>query len=70
MESELESESWILENPGIGFRIGISPSGIGIGIGITGSGIIYNSVMYTFIHLIAPIPVTLTFCNDQVVFLG
>ena len=43
LESESESESWILENPGIGIRIGISPSGIGIGIGITGSGIIYNS---------------------------
>ena len=40
---ELESESWILENPGIGIRIGINPSGIGIGIGITGTGIIYNS---------------------------
>ena len=35
LESELESESWILVNPGIGIRIGISPSGIGGGIGIT-----------------------------------
>ena len=39
----LESESWILENPGIGIRIGNSPCGIGIGIEITGPGIIYNS---------------------------
>ena len=34
LESELESESWILVNPGIVIRIGISPSGIKIGVGI------------------------------------
>ena len=39
IESELELESWILQNPGIG----ISPSGIVNGIGMTGTGIIYNS---------------------------
>ena len=50
LESELESESWILVNPGIGIRIEISPSGIGNGFGITGPGIIYNSVInYLFI---------------------
>ena len=40
---ELESQSWILENPGIGIRIRINLSGIGIGIGITGPAIIYSS---------------------------
>ena len=40
----MELESWILENPRIGIRIGISHCGIGIGVRITsGRGIIYNS---------------------------
>ena len=34
LESELASESWILVTPGIGIRIGISPSGIRVGIEI------------------------------------
>ena len=45
LESELESKSWILENPGIGIRIGINPCAIRIGIRITDTRIIYNSVL-------------------------
>ena len=48
LESVLESESWVLGNPGIGIRIGIDPSGIGIGIGITVARIIYNSALQAF----------------------
>ena len=47
LESELESESWILENPGIGIRIGINSWGNGIRIGITGPGIIYQCLLKT-----------------------